>query len=102
MQVVALRTDLILDIFKNLGIPQIKFFIFSHIKKEQVFCKYKSKLSFWSLWFGHLCHFSPNLKLFTSGSLWFAFCCHFSPKSKNPIFLPLQPPILSFSSGAFW
>ncbi|MFS7922605.1 hypothetical protein Hanom_Chr03g00251031 [Helianthus anomalus] len=61
-----------------------------------------SKLPFWSLWFGQFCHFSPNLKLITSGSLWFAFCCLFSPKSKNPIFLLLQPPILSFSAGAFW
>ncbi|MFS8005352.1 hypothetical protein Hanom_Chr13g01236311 [Helianthus anomalus] len=41
-----------------------------------------SKLSFWSLWFGQYCHFSPNLKLFTFESLWFAFCCHFSPKLK--------------------
>ncbi|MFS7890036.1 hypothetical protein Hanom_Chr00s000006g01614041 [Helianthus anomalus] len=41
---------------------------------------YKSKLPFWSLWFGHSCHFSSNLKLFTSGSLWFCFCCHFGPK----------------------
>ncbi|MFS8022521.1 hypothetical protein Hanom_Chr16g01440471 [Helianthus anomalus] len=48
--------------------------------------KIESKLSFWSLWFGHFCHFSPNLKLFTSGPLWFAFCCHFSPKPKNPLF----------------
>ncbi|MFS7978943.1 hypothetical protein Hanom_Chr10g00921421 [Helianthus anomalus] len=42
-----------------------------------------SKLSFWSPWFGHFCHFSRNLKLFTSGSLWFAFCCHFGPKLKS-------------------
>uniref|UniRef100_A0A251U5V9 Uncharacterized protein n=1 Tax=Helianthus annuus TaxID=4232 RepID=A0A251U5V9_HELAN len=33
------------------------------------------------------CHFSPNLKLFKSGSLWFAFCCHFSPNLKNSHFL---------------
>ncbi|MFS8006279.1 hypothetical protein Hanom_Chr14g01247351 [Helianthus anomalus] len=46
----------------------------------------KSKLSFWSLWFGQFCHFSPNLKLITSGSLWFAFCCHFSPKFKKTPF----------------
>ncbi|MFS8006232.1 hypothetical protein Hanom_Chr14g01246791 [Helianthus anomalus] len=42
-----------------------------------------SKLPFWSLWFGQFCHFSPNLKLFTSRSLWFHFCCHFSPKRKS-------------------
>ncbi|MFS7914026.1 hypothetical protein Hanom_Chr02g00148581 [Helianthus anomalus] len=45
-------------------------------------CFEKSKLPFWSLWFGQFCHFSPNLKLITSGSLWFAFCCHFSPNFK--------------------
>ncbi|MFS7908891.1 hypothetical protein Hanom_Chr01g00088391 [Helianthus anomalus] len=38
----------------------------------------KSKLSFWSLWFGQFYHFSPNLKLFKSRSLWFEFCCHFT------------------------
>ncbi|MFS7910378.1 hypothetical protein Hanom_Chr02g00105661 [Helianthus anomalus] len=38
------------------------------------------------LWFGQFCHFSPNLKLFISGSLWFHFCCHFSPKFKLPQF----------------
>ncbi|MFS8030466.1 hypothetical protein Hanom_Chr17g01534401 [Helianthus anomalus] len=55
----------------------------------------KSKLPFWSLRFGHFCHFSPKLKLFASGSLWFQFCCHFDPKArsaeisqKNPIFCP--------------
>ncbi|KAJ0522943.1 hypothetical protein HanIR_Chr10g0488251 [Helianthus annuus] len=42
-----------------------------------------SKLLFWSLWFGQFCHFSPNLKLITSGFLWFAFCCHFSPNLKS-------------------
>ncbi|MFS7978942.1 hypothetical protein Hanom_Chr10g00921411 [Helianthus anomalus] len=35
------------------------------------------------MWFGHFCHFYPNLKLFTSGSLWFAFCCHFGPNFKS-------------------
>ncbi|MFS7952938.1 hypothetical protein Hanom_Chr07g00612801 [Helianthus anomalus] len=40
----------------------------------------KSKLPFWSLWFGHFCHFSPKLKFFASGSLWFQFYCHFGPK----------------------
>ncbi|MFS8010054.1 hypothetical protein Hanom_Chr14g01292461 [Helianthus anomalus] len=39
----------------------------------------KSKLLFWSLWFGHFCHFSPKLKLFALESLWFQFCCHFGP-----------------------
>ncbi|KAJ0751550.1 putative Ubiquitin-like domain superfamily, UBL3-like, ubiquitin domain-containing protein [Helianthus annuus] len=33
--------------------------------------KIKSKLPFWSLWFGHFCHFTPKLKLFASGSLRF-------------------------------
>ncbi|MFS7908609.1 hypothetical protein Hanom_Chr01g00085151 [Helianthus anomalus] len=42
----------------------------------------KSKLPFWSLRFGQFCHFSPNLKLFISGSTWFHFCCHFGPKIK--------------------
>ncbi|MFS7938423.1 hypothetical protein Hanom_Chr05g00439521 [Helianthus anomalus] len=42
------------------------------------------------MWFGHLCHFSPNLKLFKFGSLWFHFCCHFSPKFKTPLFLLLK------------
>ncbi|MFS7996796.1 hypothetical protein Hanom_Chr12g01134021 [Helianthus anomalus] len=62
----------------------------------------KSKLPFWSLWFGQFCHFSPNLKLFTSGSLWFAFCCHFGPKlkfdqipqTKTPLFCPYPQGIL--------
>ncbi|MFS8005705.1 hypothetical protein Hanom_Chr13g01240511 [Helianthus anomalus] len=58
-------------------------------KKEQNSLFHKnninlSKLPFWSLWFGHFCHFSPNLKLFKSGSLWFRFCCHFGPKFKSP------------------
>ncbi|MFS7971505.1 hypothetical protein Hanom_Chr09g00833661 [Helianthus anomalus] len=35
------------------------------------------------MWFGHFCHFSPNLKLFKSESLWFRFCCHFGPKLKS-------------------
>ncbi|MFS8032446.1 hypothetical protein Hanom_Chr17g01557881 [Helianthus anomalus] len=43
----------------------------------------RSKQLFWSLWFGHFCHFSPKLKLFASGSLWFQFCCHFGPKMKS-------------------
>ncbi|MFS8019348.1 hypothetical protein Hanom_Chr15g01402751 [Helianthus anomalus] len=43
----------------------------------------KSKLPFWSLRFSHFCHFSPKLKLFTSGSLWFQFYCHFGPKVKS-------------------
>ncbi|MFS7987219.1 hypothetical protein Hanom_Chr11g01019871 [Helianthus anomalus] len=46
----------------------------------------KSKLSFWSMWFVYFCHFSLNLKLFTSVSMWFAFFCHLSTKSKNPFF----------------
>ncbi|MFS8030045.1 hypothetical protein Hanom_Chr17g01529501 [Helianthus anomalus] len=41
-----------------------------------------SKLPFWSLRFGHFCHFSPKLKSFTSGSLWFQLYCHFGPKIK--------------------
>ncbi|MFS8022986.1 hypothetical protein Hanom_Chr16g01446031 [Helianthus anomalus] len=41
-----------------------------------------SKLPFWSLWFGHFCHFSTKFKLFASGTLWFQFCCHFGPKMK--------------------
>ncbi|MFS7980614.1 hypothetical protein Hanom_Chr11g01006401 [Helianthus anomalus] len=45
--------------------------------------KKKSKLPFWSLWFDQFCHFSPNLKLITTGSLWFALCCHFSPNLKS-------------------
>ncbi|MFS7972131.1 hypothetical protein Hanom_Chr09g00841151 [Helianthus anomalus] len=43
----------------------------------------KSKLLFWSLRFGHFCHFSLKLKLFASGSLWFQFYCHFGPKMKS-------------------
>ncbi|MFS7946807.1 hypothetical protein Hanom_Chr06g00540621 [Helianthus anomalus] len=43
----------------------------------------KSKLPFWSLWFGHFCHFSPKIKLFVSRSLWFQFYCHFGPKMKS-------------------
>ncbi|MFS8017028.1 hypothetical protein Hanom_Chr15g01375451 [Helianthus anomalus] len=42
----------------------------------------KSKLPFWSLWFGYFCHFSPKLKPFASGSLWYQFYCHFGPKIK--------------------
>ncbi|MFS8035019.1 hypothetical protein Hanom_Chr17g01588061 [Helianthus anomalus] len=42
-----------------------------------------SKLSFCSLWFGHFCHFSPNLKVFKSGALLFQFCCHFDPNLKS-------------------
>ncbi|KAF5795946.1 hypothetical protein HanXRQr2_Chr08g0345611 [Helianthus annuus] len=42
-----------------------------------------SKLLIWSLWFGQFCHFSPNLKVFVSGSLWFYFYCHFGPKVKS-------------------
>ncbi|MFS7970122.1 hypothetical protein Hanom_Chr09g00817291 [Helianthus anomalus] len=45
--------------------------------------KKKSKLQFWSLWFGQFCHYSPKLKLFVSGSLWFQFYCHFGPKMKS-------------------
>ncbi|MFS7941197.1 hypothetical protein Hanom_Chr05g00473371 [Helianthus anomalus] len=41
-----------------------------------------NKLSFWSMWFEHFYYFSPNLKLFKSGSLWFHSFCHFSPKVK--------------------
>ncbi|MFS7968759.1 hypothetical protein Hanom_Chr09g00801301 [Helianthus anomalus] len=40
----------------------------------------KSKLSFLSLRFDHVCHFSPKLKPFKSGSLWFHFYCHFGQK----------------------
>ncbi|MFS7970956.1 hypothetical protein Hanom_Chr09g00827001 [Helianthus anomalus] len=43
----------------------------------------KSKVPFWSLRFGHFCHFSPKLKLFVSGSLWFQFYCHFGPKMES-------------------
>ncbi|MFS7959864.1 hypothetical protein Hanom_Chr08g00696141 [Helianthus anomalus] len=43
----------------------------------------ESKLSFWSTWFGHFCHFSPKLKFFVCGSLWFQFYCHFGPKIKS-------------------
>ncbi|MFS8018191.1 hypothetical protein Hanom_Chr15g01389231 [Helianthus anomalus] len=57
-----------------------------------------SKLPFWSLWFGHFCHFSPNLKLFKSGSLWFHFYCHLSPKVKSDQIPKIKPPVLSFSS----
>ncbi|MFS7958621.1 hypothetical protein Hanom_Chr07g00680881 [Helianthus anomalus] len=42
-----------------------------------------SKVPFWSLRFGHFCHFSSNLKPFASGSMWFHFCCHFGPKAKS-------------------
>ncbi|MFS7950418.1 hypothetical protein Hanom_Chr07g00582961 [Helianthus anomalus] len=42
-----------------------------------------SKLPFWSLRFGHFCHFSTKLKLFTFRSLWFHFYCHFGPKVKS-------------------
>ncbi|MFS7926488.1 hypothetical protein Hanom_Chr04g00297641 [Helianthus anomalus] len=49
--------------------------------KRHIF--YKSKLPFWSLRFGHFCHFSPKLKPFTTGSLWFQFYCHFGPKVKS-------------------
>ncbi|MFS7972365.1 hypothetical protein Hanom_Chr09g00843881 [Helianthus anomalus] len=42
-----------------------------------------SKLQFWSMRFGHFCHFSSKLKLFASGSLWFQFYCHFGPKMKS-------------------
>ncbi|MFS7917589.1 hypothetical protein Hanom_Chr03g00190901 [Helianthus anomalus] len=55
-----------------------------------------SKLPFWSLWFGQFCHFSPNLKLFNSGSLWFASYFHFSPKLKNSHFLLFQHPFFVF------
>ncbi|MFS7994358.1 hypothetical protein Hanom_Chr12g01104991 [Helianthus anomalus] len=61
-----------------------------------------SKLPFWSLWFGHFCHFSQNLKLFASGSLWFKFYCHFGPKLNNIIFVLLNPAILSFSNDHFF
>ncbi|MFS8024649.1 hypothetical protein Hanom_Chr16g01465871 [Helianthus anomalus] len=44
-----------------------------------------NKLSFWSLRFGHFCHFSPKLKSLKSGSLWFHFYCHFGPKIKSPL-----------------
>ncbi|MFS8024838.1 hypothetical protein Hanom_Chr16g01468051 [Helianthus anomalus] len=41
-----------------------------------------SKLSFWSLRFGHFCHFSRKLKSFASVSMWFHFYCHFDTKAK--------------------
>ncbi|MFS7965148.1 hypothetical protein Hanom_Chr08g00758701 [Helianthus anomalus] len=47
-----------------------------------IYKKYR-KLPFWSLLFGHFCHFSPKLKLFAIGSLWFQFYCHFDPKMKS-------------------
>ncbi|KAJ0479869.1 hypothetical protein HanIR_Chr13g0625031 [Helianthus annuus] len=52
------------------------------------------------MWFGHFCHFNPNLKLFKFGSLWFHFYCHFSPKIKSAQISPKNPSILSFSLGA--
>ncbi|MFS7907247.1 hypothetical protein Hanom_Chr01g00069021 [Helianthus anomalus] len=42
-----------------------------------------SKLSCWSLRFGHFCHFSPKLKLFESVFPSFQFYCHFGPKVKS-------------------
>ncbi|MFS7985610.1 hypothetical protein Hanom_Chr11g01000491 [Helianthus anomalus] len=68
----------------------------------KVFDKIWSKLPFWSLWLGHFCHFSPNLKLFTSGSMWFAFCFHFSPKLKISHFYCFKVPFLSLSAGVVW
>ncbi|MFS8006927.1 hypothetical protein Hanom_Chr14g01254961 [Helianthus anomalus] len=59
----------------------------------------KSKLPFWSLWFGQFCHFSPKLKLFASGSLWFQFYCHFGPKMKSDHICLIKSCILSFSAG---
>ncbi|MFS8024226.1 hypothetical protein Hanom_Chr16g01460721 [Helianthus anomalus] len=50
----------------------------SFSKTKGLDCKL-SKLPFWSLSFGHLYHFSLNLKPFASGSLWFQFYCHFGP-----------------------
>ncbi|MFS7918426.1 hypothetical protein Hanom_Chr03g00200891 [Helianthus anomalus] len=43
-------------------------------------CFCLSKLPFWSLRFGNLCHFSLKLKPFASGSPWFQLYCHFDPK----------------------
>ncbi|MFS7954879.1 hypothetical protein Hanom_Chr07g00635851 [Helianthus anomalus] len=43
----------------------------------------KSKLSFWSLRFGHVCHFSPNLKAFVSGSLWVSLLLPFWSKDNS-------------------
>ncbi|MFS7918422.1 hypothetical protein Hanom_Chr03g00200821 [Helianthus anomalus] len=46
-------------------------------------CFCLSKLPFWSLRFGNLCHFSLKLKPFASGSPWFQLYCHFDPKVKS-------------------
>ncbi|MFS7932338.1 hypothetical protein Hanom_Chr04g00366711 [Helianthus anomalus] len=63
--------------------------------------KQKSKMSFWSMWFGQFCYFSPNLKVFVSGSMWFHFCCHFGPKVKFDQNPQIKPPVFSFCSGVF-
>ncbi|KAF5780848.1 putative glycosyl transferase, family 31 [Helianthus annuus] len=54
------------------------------LRNNRQVCNYiMSKLPFWSLRFGHFCHFSPKLKPFAFGSLWFQFYCHFGPKVKS-------------------
>ncbi|MFS7966037.1 hypothetical protein Hanom_Chr16g01439471 [Helianthus anomalus] len=40
-------------------------------------------MPFWSLKFGHFCHYSPKLKSFVSLFLWFQYYCHFGPKVKS-------------------
>ncbi|MFS7968221.1 hypothetical protein Hanom_Chr09g00794921 [Helianthus anomalus] len=45
--------------------------------------KIKSRLPFWSLRFGHFCHFNTKVKSFAFGSLWFHFYCHFGPRMKS-------------------
>ncbi|MFS7974137.1 hypothetical protein Hanom_Chr09g00865031 [Helianthus anomalus] len=49
--------------------------------EQQLALKKESKLPFWSLRFGHFCHFRPKLKSFASGSC--QFYCHFGPKKKS-------------------
>ncbi|MFS7920895.1 putative prenylated rab acceptor P [Helianthus anomalus] len=69
--------------------------------KLQLYCEIKklicliSKLPFWSLWFGYFCYFSPNLKLFKSGSLWFTFIAILIQNSKT-FFLLLEPAYFFF------
>ncbi|MFS7945620.1 hypothetical protein Hanom_Chr06g00526411 [Helianthus anomalus] len=48
-----------------------------------LYIRFKSKLPFWSMWFGHFWHFGTKLKRFASGSLWFQFYCHFGLKLKS-------------------
>ncbi|MFS8001102.1 putative 6,7-dimethyl-8-ribityllumazine synthase [Helianthus anomalus] len=70
--------------------------------RGHIFNKIKSKLPFWSLWFGHFCHFSPNLKLFKYASLWYHFYCHFGPKVKSDQIPQIKPPcFVIFFRGNF-